>query len=54
MLQALFYQALQQNGIPPHPGIDPIADGHLHRFTVAGDARDTQNGWYVLYPLGDG
>ncbi|MDT4821509.1 DNA primase TraC [compost metagenome] len=32
-------------------GIDftPIADGVVHRFHVPGDAKGSQNGWYVLF-----
>jgi putative DNA primase/helicase len=42
-----FKQTMQNAGIEP-PG-EIIADGVLHRFTVAGDRARSDNGWYVLH-----
>ena len=42
-----FKEAMQNAGIEPPEEI--IADGTLHRFTVAGDRAHSNNGWYVLY-----
>jgi putative DNA primase/helicase len=42
-----FKQAMQKTGIEPLAEI--IADGSLHRFTVAGDRAGSENGWYVLH-----
>lgn len=42
-----FKQTMQSAGIEP-PG-EIIADGALHRFTVAGDRSRSENGWYVLH-----
>ena len=42
-----FKQAMQNAGIEPPAEI--IADGTLHRFTVAGDRARSNNGWYVLH-----
>lgn len=36
-------------GLAPHDPADIVADGRLHRFRVAGDKRDTLNGWAVLH-----
>lgn len=42
-----FCQAMQNAGI--EPPVEIIADGTLHRFTVAGDKARSDNGWYVLH-----
>ena len=42
-----FKQTMQNAGIEP-PG-EIIADGILHRFTVAEDRARSDNGWYVLH-----
>jgi putative DNA primase/helicase len=42
-----FIEAMQNAGIEPPAEI--IADGALHRFTVAGDKARSDNGWYVLH-----
>lgn len=42
-----FKQTMQNAGIEPPTEI--IADGALHRFTVAGDRARSDNGWYVLH-----
>jgi putative DNA primase/helicase len=44
---ATFRQAMSNAGIEPLSEI--IADGALHRFTVAGDRARSDNGWYVLH-----
>lgn len=39
---------MAQAGLTPHKAIDPIADGRIHRYRVAGDKSGSLNGWYVL------
>ena len=40
--------ALADSGLPPHKPLDPIPDGRIHRYRVAGDKAGSSNGWYVL------
>lgn len=42
-----FKQAMRSAGIEPPPEI--IADGKLHRFTVADDKPRSENGWYIFH-----
>ena len=42
-----FKQAMQNAGVEPPAEI--IADSAIHRFAVAGDRPQSNNGWYVLY-----
>lgn len=47
-----FLDCLKANGLAP---AEPLAlqwDGKFHRYTVKGDKRRSDNGWYVLFPDG--
>lgn len=50
-LVSMFLDAMQSSGVLGCS--DPIADGKIHRFTVAGDRPKSDNGWYVLFLDGD-
>lgn len=43
---------MSQLGISPAHGEDLILDGELHRYTVEGDRKGTENGAYCIYPDG--
>ena len=43
-----FVDALRSAGLDMHKG-EPIGDGVLHRYRVAGDKSGSLNGWYVLH-----
>jgi len=47
---AAMLAAMENDGHTPDGSLQIIADGHIHRFRVAGDKAGTRNGWYVLHP----
>lgn len=47
-----FLDCLDAHGLAPAEPLTPQWDGEFHRFTVKGDKRRSDNGWYVLFSDG--